>query len=41
MYTRITRHTGEPDRRLALIATPIGLLAAVALAGPPMPATSG
>lgn len=33
MYTRITRHTGEPEPRLALIATLLGLLAAFAVAG--------
>lgn len=33
MYTRITRHTGEPDPRLALIATLAGLLAAFAVGG--------
>jgi UrcA family protein len=33
MYTRITRHTGEPDPRLALIATLVGLLAAFAVTG--------
>lgn len=31
MYTRITRHTGEPEPRLAIIATLAGLLAAAAL----------
>jgi UrcA family protein len=33
MYTRITRHTGEPQARLALVVTLAGLLAAFAITG--------
>lgn len=31
MYTRITRHTGEPNTRLAVVVTLAGLLAASAI----------
>lgn len=41
MYTRITRHTGEPDARLAIVATLIGLFAALAVAGTARAAGNG
>jgi UrcA family protein len=41
MYTRITRHTGEPDARLAIVATLVGLFAALAVAGTARAAENG